>query len=241
MKLVGTMPCRNEDWVLGLSVRAALRYCDELAILNHASTDRTGAILEEIQRETGRLNIINEPDPEWCEMKHRHRLLKQARAMGATHIAIVDADEVLTGNLLPTIRDQIDQMPPGACIQIPMRNMYGGIDQYRSDASCWGRAITTVAFCDAPALTWAATNGYEHHHREPHRSRIAHRIYPAQIDGGVMHLQFASRRRLLAKHAKYKADEVIRWPKRRPVFVVDQEYSMAPDWGRATLMPAPAH
>lgn len=239
MRLIATMPVRNEDWVIGLSIRAALRWCDGMAVLNHASTDRTAEILEEIQRETGRLNIIHEPSPEWNEMNHRQRLLEQARTMGATHVAIVDADEVLTGNLLPLIRDYVGQMPPSACLQIPMRNMYGGIDQFRSDASCWGRAITTVAFGDFPLLTWAATNGYQHHHREPHRSRIAARIYPQQMDGGVMHLQFASRRRLLAKHALYKIDEVIRWPNRRPVFAIDHEYSMAPDWTGATLAPAP--
>jgi hypothetical protein len=40
MKLIGLMPVRGEDWILGLSARAALMWCDELVILLHSCTDR---------------------------------------------------------------------------------------------------------------------------------------------------------------------------------------------------------
>src|SRR3954468_875088 len=98
MRLIATLPARNEDWCLGLSVRAALRWCDAVVVLNHASSDRTAKILCDVVAEVGnRLRVIHEPNPEWSEMSHRQRLLDEARSMGATHIAIVDADEVLTG------------------------------------------------------------------------------------------------------------------------------------------------
>ena len=41
MKLICLMPARNEDWIIGLSARAALMWCDELIVMDHASTDRT--------------------------------------------------------------------------------------------------------------------------------------------------------------------------------------------------------
>lgn len=42
-----------------------------------------------------------------------------------------------------------------------------------------------------------------------------------------MHLQFANDRRLRAKQALYKMTEVLRWPGREPVDVVDRRYNVA--------------
>lgn len=240
MRLVALIPIRSEAWICGLSIRAALMWNDNVVALNHASSDKTGEILDEIQQETDKLRVINEPDPTWAEMGHRQRLLAEGRKIGGTHFTLVDADEVLSGNLLNKgTRDQIECLPPGSTLQAPMRNTYGAYDQYREDRSIWGNAITTLAFADAPHLSWKPKDGYEHHCREPHGSRVGWRIYPQQLEGGVMHLQFASRRRLLAKHALYQIDEVLRWPGRRPVSEIKREYGMAPDWTGATIKSAP--
>ena len=42
MRLIAIMPCRNSDWILGLTARAALLWCDGIAILNHAKGLRHG-------------------------------------------------------------------------------------------------------------------------------------------------------------------------------------------------------
>ena len=101
MLLTALMPVRNEDWIIGFSLRAALQWCDNAVAINHASTDRSAEIIEEIQRETGRVTVLNEPDPKWDEMNHRQRMLDEGRRIGGTHFAIVDADEVITGHLVP--------------------------------------------------------------------------------------------------------------------------------------------
>lgn len=119
MQLTGLMLARNESWACGLSARAALMWCDRLVALNHASTDGTGRILAEVGAEhPGRVTILNEPDPVWYEMAYRQRLLDAARAEGATHCAIVDADEVLTFNLTRRIRPIISRVRPR---QLPFR------------------------------------------------------------------------------------------------------------------------
>jgi hypothetical protein len=244
MKLVGIMPARNESWVLGVSVRALLLWADEAVVLDHASTDETPDILAKIKGEVGdRLHVIREENPSWAEMAHRQRTLEKARQIGATHCAIVDADEVLSGNLLGWIRGQIECLPAGALLQVPMRNMYGDVDrprvdQYRKDFSIWGNTVTTVAFADSPQLNWAATNGYQHHAREPKGSRVGLRIFPQQIEGGVMHLQFSSRRRLLAKHFRYQLHERATYPNKDPQ-EIRRTYSAAPDWTNAIVYPTP--
>ncbi len=99
MKLVGLMTVRNEEWVLGLSLRAALRFVDEMVVLDHASTDCTAALVERLAAEhPGRVRSLRESDPVWRESAWRQRLLEEGRAAGATHPCVLDADEVLWPN-----------------------------------------------------------------------------------------------------------------------------------------------
>src|ERR1700679_1270037 len=102
MKLVACMLARNGDWVIGLSARVALMWCDELVVVDHASTDRTRQILIEVRDEHGfpdRVHYLSDCQPRWDEMNQRQEMLEVAREHGATHCAIVDADEILTGNV----------------------------------------------------------------------------------------------------------------------------------------------
>jgi len=214
MKLIGLMTVRNEAAFVGLSARVALRWCDGLVILDHASTDATPGILARIAGEfPGRVTLIHEPEPTWQEMNHRQRTLDAARELGATHCAIIDADEVLAANMLDWIRVEVSALEPGQILQIPMRNMWRSLDRYRCDRSPFGNmAITTVAFAVSPETAWFDQTGYPHHHREPYDVRGARRYYWQQIDGGVMHLQFANWRRLVAKQSWYQAMEAVRFP-----------------------------
>jgi hypothetical protein len=237
MKLVSITPVRNEGWVLGLSLRALLRWVDEAVVLVHASTDDSLEIASRVAAETGRVTIRVEDDPVWREMEHRQRLLELARSRGATHIAPVDADEVLTGDWLRRIRGQLTELPMGRFASIPMRNLHRSIYRYRSDAGIWGkRAGTMLAFRDAPSLCWSAVNGYDHHHRAPSGSRQGPRLVDG---GGLMHLQFASWRRLTAKHALYKMVERIRWP-HKAVAEIDRLYSLALNESGAETAAVPA-
>src|ERR1051326_5326205 len=161
MKLIGLMPVRNESWVLGLSARAALAWCDELILLVHASTDATGEIAEALSCEyPGRVGVAVEPTGIWDEMRHRQQLLEAARRRHATHIAIVDADEILTANLLRDVRPMVAEIPAGRALELPGYNLRGGLEQYHANG-IWGQRWFTVAFADRPELHWA---GDRFHH-----------------------------------------------------------------------------
>jgi glycosyltransferase involved in cell wall biosynthesis len=239
MKLIALMPARNEAWTIGLSLRAALRWCDEAVVLNHASTDETPAILAEIAAEhPGRVEILTESDGTWREMSHRQRLLDAAHARGATHCAIVDADEVLTGNLLAHVRPAIERLPAGVYLRTRMLAMWRGTTVYRDDRSIWSnRDDLALAFPLTDGISWHDNNGYDHHHREPYGVRPGGRML--MEPGGVMHLQFASWRRLVAKHCIYKMVERIRWPE-KSVTHIDSLYSQALDEDRLVTRTAPA-
>lgn len=223
MKIVGMMPVRNEAWCLGLSARVALKWCDQLVILDHASTDGSRDIERQLAREYGRrITIVCEDDPAWDEMRHRQILLREARVCGATHLAIVDADEVMTANLIGQLPAIYANCFPGQVLQFPGYNLRGSLDRYHANGT-WSKRWFSVLFRDDPRLSW---QGDQFHHREPFGLHLRAWKPIEQGGGGVMHLWGVSERRLLAKHAWYKITERLRWPGKHRA-QVDLQYSMA--------------
>lgn len=247
MKLVALMPARNEAWCLGLTARAALMWCDALILLDHASTDATPDIITEVFAEhPGRVYRFRWDGTTWDEMRHRQYMLDEARAMargaGASHIAIVDADEILTGNLINihTGLNRTRPLPDGI-LQLPGYNLRGGLHQYHA-TGLWANRWFSTAFRDDPALRW---QGDRFHHREPTGKTLQPYRPIAQGQGGVMHLWGVSERRLRAKHALYKLTERLRWPD-KPVAEIDRMYSwwrspcdVGPKEPRWTYAPVP--
>jgi Glycosyl transferase family 2 len=209
MRLIAMLPCRNEDWILNLSARAALMWCDAIVILDHASTDATWSILGDLDWQfKDRLFWTKEKDPMWREMDHRQYMLAIARDLNATHLAIIDSDEILSGNLLGSIRTHIESMPRGWILQLPGYNLRGSLDRYHANG-IWGQRWFSTAFKDDACLGWS---GDRFHQREPSGGIVRQSRPIMQGQGGIMHLWGASERRLRAKHALYKMTETLRWP-----------------------------
>ena len=223
MRLIGCMPVRNEDWILGLSARVALMWCDALVIFLHACTDDSEVIANKLLAEYGeRVLVCGSRDDKWDEMSHRQMMLGQARAWEATHIALTDADEVLTANLLPKIRDVIEHTPLGHILHVPGYNLRGGLHRYHANG-VWGNRWFSVAFADDPRLQWS---GDKFHQREPGGALLIPRQWPAHGDGGVLHCWGASERRLIARHRLYKIVEHLRWPD-KSVELIERMYNWA--------------
>jgi hypothetical protein len=251
MRIIGIMAARNEDWVLGMSARAALLWLDELIILDHASTDRTCDIAAEVSREhPDRVSILLESDPVWEEMRHRQRMLVEARERGATHICYIDADEILTGDLLGgmkfegtlapltmPIRQLFRRLPPNSLLQIPWLQLRGSIGQVHVAGPWADGQVASFGFADDLRLHWSSEKrgGYDFHHRAPMGKPLipwaplgtGAPFAPQPRTSGLMHLQMVSGRRLRAKQSLYKMTEVIRWPGREPVRVVNERYNLA--------------
>jgi glycosyl transferase family 2 len=237
MKLICTMPVRNEDWCLGLTARAALMWCDELVVWLHACTDGSRKIISQIQHEYKPRVIVGEDQTSiWREMAHRKAMLEWARLRGATHIAMVDADEILTGNLLPRIRDIIELHCERGILNLPWLALARDPMRYINGPSYWGeRQNVTTAFKDRSDYYWAARDGYDFHQRPPMSKEPNQFVQPLkQADGGLMHLQFLSERRLRAKQALYQMTEVLRWPGRTTA------RNLAEIYGRAVYDSNPA-
>ena len=227
LNIVGLCLVRNEDWIIGASLRAALEWCDQVMLWTDRCTDRTKEIAAlEVAQEgdnAGRIMFtIGETDTEhWNEMNVRHQMLTYGRQMGGTHFAIVDADEILTANHLPSVRNWFRHLSRGQLLEVPMVPVWGSPATYRTDPCVWTRARLTLGWRDDGAQGWKPRDdGYQHHNRAPYG--VAGPICnPAPFDesgahpGGVMHLQWANPRRLLAKHVLYRMVDHLRWPGRR--------------------------
>jgi hypothetical protein len=201
VKLIGMMPVRNEAHVLGLSARAALMWCDELEVLLHNCTDDSAEVLAQVMEEHPlRITYTIDDGPDWTEMEHRDYLLNSARRTGtATHLAIIDADEILTGNCLPYVRGWVEDLPAETFLSLPFFNLRGSLTRYHANG-IWGNRGGTVAFPDDPRYHWS---GEGHHKREPMGITPMRAMVPEGIHGGVMHLWGNEERRLRAKVRLY--------------------------------------
>lgn len=241
MKIVATMLVRNEEWVLRASLRTALKWADEVVVLDHGSTDSTADILSRAFADTGRVfNRFISAGPSWEEMDLRQELLVWARTRGATHVALVDADEVITENLVPMVRAWAEALEPGAQLRLPMIAPWDGLDHYRDDDSGWAHAHSFILVCDQPTVHWKPDKaGYQLHHRQPYGSdKVSQPIGDKRL-GGFLHLQWACWRRLLAKHAWYQCTERLRYPK-KVTKQIRVQYTQAPKDRTPSRTPVPA-
>lgn len=229
-RIVAICPVRSEDWILGMSLRALLLWVDHVVVLLHACTDGSQAIVYEVEKEyPSKITILIRNESVWEEMDHRQALLEEARRQGATHVVTVDADEILTANLLPTIKQFVLDTPPGMVLQIPWIQLRGSINTFHSHGM-WAQQDVSIAFKDESRCHWAARDGYHFHQRAPMgRDEVPYKpLGPAFLGpgrGGLLHLQMVVDRRLRAKQAWYLCcNEVLRWLGRKTPEELNAQY-----------------
>lgn len=236
MKLVAILPVRNEAWLLRVTLGSVLSWCDEVVLALHACTDESASIVREISEEHfGRVWVREYPADRWDEMNMRQSLLGAARELKATHVAIVDADELLTANLLPTIRPLIESMPRNRILHLPGYNLRHGLSEYHANG-IWSNRWFSTAFVDSPELHW---RGDRFHSREPEPKRLLPWMPVLQGEGGLIHFWGASERRLIAKHRFYKITETLRWPNKSHS-AIETQYNQATHNTGWNFAPVPA-
>jgi hypothetical protein len=211
MKLIGLILCRNSEWVIEATIHSAMQWCDELVILDHASTDATPSIAKWCSQTAfpRRIHYIRDDDPVFSEMRMRQKTLDVARANGGDFLAIIDDDELLTSNLIPTIRGAVESLTPGQCLQLPWRHCWRSLENFRVDpTSQFSKGMKSMAFCDAPFLHWTAKeDGYPFHHTHPYGATFVQ----SRVDGGWFHLQHANWDRVFLKQLWYQMTEMLQW------------------------------
>lgn len=229
-KIVGMMLVRNEAWIVKMTMLIALRWLDELVILDDGSTDETPDHVVDVCRQVGPSRVhyyrTERTEPIWREMELRQALLEHARKRTPTHLAVIDADEIPASTVLPHLREIVAGCGAGHGVSLPMNSPYHSIRNRRVDGSFEPASGLFLAYRDVPGAHWRAEgDGYQHHARCPRGVSALTPAYHAS-QGGVMHMQFVSKRRLQVKAAYYKALETIQYPGRMRPADLNRKY----DW-----------
>ncbi len=215
-----------------------------MIVLDHASSDRTPEIIEEVAREwPGRLHHRRENDPVWRETAIRQRLLEEGRDLGATHFWVVDADEMVAGDLVPCIRPWLASLAAGQSLSLPWFPIWRSLDWRRRDGNAyWCANRTHYGFRDHPAVCYQTRperSKYDIHVRKPALPGGERAFGGEEPASGVMHFVAADWRRLVAKTAWYKMIETVRFGDRSAA-ELNAFYDQDVDEAGLALVPVPA-
>lgn len=233
MKLICGMTAHNEDWVIGLTARAASLWADEVIVLNHNSDDHTQKVLEDANTSVGNIITLQEPAPEFTPLQFYRRLVKEAINRDATHLAILDADEMLSADVACLMREAVRNLAVGETLDVPWIPV-GSVAPLMRYASDMRTGFVFPLFGDLsyPALPEAAYN--IHYSRLP--LSVTHHV-SLNTDGGLLHLAYVDNRRLQAKELRWKMMEMLRWPGRRSVAWLNDYYDVALNMGELSECP----
>jgi Glycosyl transferase family 2 len=236
MRISCGMMAHNEDWVIGLTARSALTWCDDLIVVDHRSEDDTADVLCRIDEVT----VIHEPG-EFHPLNFYRKMAQLAAHRGSTHMVILDADEMITGSLVPLIRDAIAAVTPDRTFEVPWIPICGDLEHYDSTGP---RSIdkTAFAFTDPGKAMWPVRHPGEydiHSTRLPmHVTKLFDFLTPSELRfGGLMHLQYVDERRQRAKEVRWKMMETLRWPGRISAANLNAYYDSALQRGTLTSTP----
>jgi len=94
-QVVGVSMVRDEEDIVGVTVRHMLEHVDHVLIADNMSVDGTPCVLKEIERETGRVTVISDDEPAYMQSQKMSGLARRARKeFGADWIVPFDADEI---------------------------------------------------------------------------------------------------------------------------------------------------
>jgi hypothetical protein len=227
MNLIALTLVRDAAWCLRATGAATLTWADALVVLLHRCTDASPALAAELARaHRGRVRVITRDDPGWPQWEHRQAALEVARNLGATHVSVVDDDELLAAPAVPLIRDAAARVPPGHTLKIPWWRLTSA-----ARVGTVGQVDLVVGL--APTVRWEPL-AFPEGLRSP-LGLIAGRVWEG-TPGPLLHLGDVPPGRLLARYALYRLCARLAWPAATPKEIAHRWQLPAQDDGQ----PVPA-
>ncbi len=158
--IVGVVATRNGSLLIEACLRGMAPYTDAIVVLDDVSQDNTVEIVEHLAQELPIARIIKKTVWIRDERADKWMLLKAARELGATHVIMLDDDEILSANCATDnwLKKEIAAMKPGQIMTFPMVNLWDSTEWYRDDALCsphsWKWGSITAVFCDDGACNY---------------------------------------------------------------------------------------
>ena len=234
-RIVGLMAFRNEENFLAQHLKSLSLFTDAIVVLDDASTDNSLKIAYELQKECNIERIIAKDVWFRDEPGDRNKLLQAGREIGGTHFICIDADEMISSNLLMNnqLRNMILQLQPMEALALTWIQLWRSVDFYRYDDFIWTNQLMTFIFCDNGTCSYQSD--FIHTHRTPFPLK---KIYTfSTYDFGLLHFQFVNWNNLLLKQAWYRCLEHIRNPN-KSIAEINHSYGRSKDETQLNRLPS---
>lgn len=123
--MIGLMRVKNEQRFIERSVRSILPVCDEVLVMDDHSSDNTAEICAAIPG----VRVFPSPFTGLNEQRDKNWLLDKARH--ASHVLMVDGDEVLTPESISVIKEVLKS--ENQCFRLKILFAWDREDQIRTD------------------------------------------------------------------------------------------------------------
>jgi glycosyltransferase involved in cell wall biosynthesis len=233
LKIVATIPVKNEAWILDRTLAALSEFCDAIVVADQGSTDGS----REICGRFPKVRMIENPSERFNEAGRRKLLLEAARDLGGQNLVLpFDADEIPTGNVLggSALQGLTDRMRPGGAAVMQWIMLWRDPFRYRDDTSVWSNNWRPFVYWDDRKV--AFTDGTIHLSKVPDAT-LASAVRVDELK--VLHYQFVLWDRMLSKQRFYRALERVLHPDKSPQ-AINNVYAITRDERDLTLREVPA-
>eukprot|EP01006_Ploeotia_vitrea_P019351 TRINITY_DN51530_c0_g1_i1.p1 TRINITY_DN51530_c0_g1~~TRINITY_DN51530_c0_g1_i1.p1 ORF type:complete len:571 (-),score=42.15 TRINITY_DN51530_c0_g1_i1:1417-3051(-) len=221
-KLAVLTQMRNCEDIIEYYLRSVAKLADIIVLFDDSSED--GTVLKS-QQSLEKLNITfkiltKPPEGEmWDELVSYRTMTQTARDYGATHMAIIDTDEIMTGNLVADdlLKNIIYSLEPLEFLTVPLIHPLYSLHRYLVSAHDWVHAKhIQFAWSDDGKIDWR-TKDKHHVPRIPFLPSATLKKTKSYIINsaphmGAVHMKFVSSSFIRVKTAWYKH---IEWEKNK--------------------------
>jgi glycosyltransferase involved in cell wall biosynthesis len=209
MKIIATVPVRNEAWILPVFLRAMDTIADAILVVDQASTDATPVIC----RQFAKVIAIHNSSPQYDEAARSQLLLDAARQFDGNNLIItLDADELFSADVLGSAIERLaESLRPGESGELQWIWLWKSPRVFRYDRVAFGANWKPFVFRDDRCSRFEA--GVIHQERAPGRIALSRKRF---AQPKVLHYQFVDWARALAKQRWYRCLERVMFPAKDP-------------------------
>lgn len=128
-KLIAGITTKNEEWIVGKTLKALSSFCDRVVVYDDGSTDSTEKICKSFENVDWYIRPEHDPLVRE-EAKQRLELIGILRNYDPEMVLLLDADEIPT----PSIVNFINNCDDSTSWKVRMINLWGDESAYRCDS-----------------------------------------------------------------------------------------------------------
>jgi len=232
MKIISTIPVKNDAWFIEKSVRSLAVWSDHVFVADESSDDGSHDIYDQLASLPNVTIIKNRPKVSFETPDLRNYLLNLARSFdGKNLIFEFHADEIMSAEILKEGNRKmlLEVANPGNAFMFQWLTLWGGPTTIRADKSVWSDNKCWFGYCDDRKVKF---EGPVFHGPRVPENFLKNKIYLDFL--AVLHYQFVNKSNELSKQALYQIYEKNHHPNKSTEHI-NKIYSIAFDTNKQIL------